>query len=199
VGERNGPAANERLTAAAAAVLFVLILLEGVTLVRIGSMMTLHVVIGLVLVPPVLVKLGSTGWRFVRYYTGHPDYLRKGPPKQLLRVLAPILVLTTVVLFASGIALVVIHRPFGWLYVVHRYDFLLWFAVLAVHVLAYMWQVPGVLRRDVSSRREYRTTSPSGRLLRLWLVFGSILTGVAIAAGPWPSIAAQEHTFFRPH
>ena len=199
VGERNGPAANERLTAAAAVVLFVLVFLEGVTLVRIGSMMTLHVVLGLVLVPPVLVKLGSTGWRFVRYYTGHADYVRKGPPKRLLRMLAPALVLTTVVLFGSGIALVAIHRPFGWLYVVHRYDFLLWFAVLAVHVLAYMWQVPGVLRRDVSSRPKYRSTSPRGRLLRLWLVCGSILTGVALAAVLWPSIAAQVHTFFRPH
>ncbi len=199
VGERNGPAANERLTAAAAAVLFVLLFAEGLTLVRIGSMVTLHVVLGLVLVPPVLVKMASTGWRFVRYYTGHPDYVRKGPPKALLRLLAPFLLLTTVVLFASGIALVVIHHPYGWLYVVHRYDFILWFAIMVVHVLAYMWRVPGVLRRDVSSRRLYRSTSPRGRLLRLWLTTGSILIGVALAAVLWPSIAAQVHTFFRVH
>ncbi len=197
-GEQDGAAANERLTAAAGAALFVLIFLEGLTLLRIGSMMTLHVVIGLILVPPVLVKLGSTGWRFLRYYSGHPVYLRKGPPATALRVMAPFLVLSTVVLFASGIALVVIHRPNGWLYVVHRYDFLLWFAVLAVHVLAYMWQVPGIVRRDLSRRRPYRLRSPGGRLLRLWLVSGSVVAGVLIAAMLWPSIAAQVHTFFRP-
>jgi membrane protein DedA with SNARE-associated domain len=199
VGERDGAAANERLTAGAAAVLFVLIFLEGLTLLRIGNMMTLHVVIGLILIPPVLLKLGSTGWRFFRYYSGSPAYVRKGPPTAMLRALAPFLVLTTVVLFGSGVALVVIHRPFGWLYVVHRYDFLLWFFILAVHVLAYMWQVPGILRRDLSSRRQYRRTSPRGRMLRLWLVAGSIVAGVALAAILWPGIAAQVHTFFRVH
>lgn len=199
VGERDAAAANERVTAATAVALFVLIFVEGITLLRIGSMMTLHVVVGLVLVPPVLVKLGSTGWRFVRYYTGHPDFVRKGPPGALLRVLAPFLVVSTVVLFASGIALVVIHNPNGWLDVLHRYDFLVWFAVLAVHVLAYMWQVPGVVRRDLSSRRRYRRTSPRGRLLRLWLVVSSIVAGVLLAAMLWPSISGQVHTFFRAH
>ncbi len=199
VGERNQAAANERVIAASAAALFVLIFVEGLTLLRIGSMMTMHVVVGVILVPPVLIKLGSTGWRFFRYYTGHPDFVRKGPPSPLLRVLAPVLVLSTVVLFASGIALVVIHDPNGWLYVVHRYDFLLWFFVLAVHVLAYMWQVPGVLRRDLSSRPVYRRTSPKGRLLRLWLVAGSVVAGVVLAALLWPSIAGQVHTFFRVH
>ncbi len=197
VGERDAAAANERLTAGAAAALFVLIFFEGITLLRIGSMMALHVIIGLILVPPVLVKLGSTSWRFVRYYRGHPDFVRKGPPRTLLRVLAPFLILTTVVLFGSGIALVVIHRPFGWLYVVHRYDFLAWFAILTIHVLSYMWQVPGILRRDLSSERPYRQASPRGRGLRLWLVSGSVMAGVALAALLWPSIAAQVHTFFR--
>lgn len=199
VGERNAAAANERVTAAAAVVLFVLIFFEGITLVNIGSMMTMHVVVGLILVPPVIVKLASTGWRFVRYYTGHPDFVRKGPPMALLRFLAPFLVVSTLVLFASGIALVVVHHPYGWLKVVHRYDFLLWFGVLAVHVLAYMWQVPGVVRRDVSARRHYRRTSPRGRLVRVWLVVGSIVAGVLFAATLWPSVSAQTHTFYRTH
>jgi membrane protein DedA with SNARE-associated domain len=198
VGERNQAGANERVTAAAAAALFVLIFVEGITLLNIGGLMTMHVVVGLILVPPLLIKLGSTSWRFYRYYTGHPDFVRKGPPKTLLRVLAPLLVLTTVVLFASGIALVAIHDPNGWLYVVHRYDFLLWFFILAVHVLAYMWQVPGVLRRDLSARRSYRRASPKGRLVRLWLVGGSVVAGILLAALLWPSIAGQVHTFFRP-
>ena len=199
VGERTGVGANERLTAAAAAVLFVLLLVEGLTLLRIGSMMAMHVIIGLVLVPPILVKLGSTGWRFLRYYSGHPDYVRKGPPSRFLRLLAPFLVVTTVVLFASGIALVVVHNPYGWLDVVHRYDFLAWFFILAVHVLAYMWQVPGIVRRDVSAQRRYRRTSPRGRLLRVWLVVASVMAGAALAVLLWPSISGHVHTFFRPH
>lgn len=199
VGERNGAAANERLTAAAAALLFVLIFFEGLTLLRIGSLVTPHVVIGLILVPPVLVKLGSTSWRFIRYYTGRSDYVRMGPPRALLRLLAPFLIVTTVVLFASGIALVVIHRPFGWLLVVHRYGFVLWFVILTVHVLTYAWQVPGIVRRDLSPQLRYRHTSPKGRLLRLFLVSGSLVAGVALAVIVWPSVSTQVHTFFRAH
>jgi len=79
VAANTGASANERLTAGAAAVLFVLLALEGATLPRIGSFIALHVIIGLVLVPPVLVKLGSTSWRFMRYYTGRADYVAKVP------------------------------------------------------------------------------------------------------------------------
>jgi hypothetical protein len=34
------------------------------------------VFIGMVLVPPVLLKVDSTGWRFARYYRGAPAYRR---------------------------------------------------------------------------------------------------------------------------
>ena len=54
-----------------------------------------------------LLKIGSTGWRFVRYYRGSPAYRRKGPPPVLLRLLGPAVVILTVVLLASGVALVV--------------------------------------------------------------------------------------------
>ncbi len=195
VGERTGAAANERLTAIAGAALFVLIFLEGVTLLKIHSLLAAHVIIGLVLIPPVLVKLASTSWRFLRYYTGHPDYVRKGPPRPLLRVLAPFLVVTTVVLFGSGIGLVVMEHPYGWLYVVHRFDFVAWFVILAVHVLTYLWQVPGVVRRDVSRQDRYRRTSPWGRALRLWLVGASVVAGVALTVLVWPSISHDVHHF----
>jgi membrane protein DedA with SNARE-associated domain len=197
VAPNTGASANERLTAGAAAVLFILLALEGATLPRIGSFMALHVIIGLMLVPPVLVKLGSTGWRFVRYYTGRADYVAKGPPQRLLRVLAPFLVVTTVVLFASGIWLVVVHNPPGWLYVVHRYDFLPWFGIMVVHVLTYMWRVPGVLRGDLSRSRDAERPRVRGRWLRLWLLSGSTVAGVVLAVATWPAIAANVHTFFR--
>jgi len=192
-----GVAANERLTAGAAAVLFVLLAAEGATLPRIGSFVTLHVIIGLILIPPVLVKLGSTSWRFMRYYTARPGYLEKGPPEKLLRVLAPFLVATTVVLFGSGIWLVVVHDPPGWLYVVHRYDFVLWFAIMVVHVLAYVWRVPGLLRQDLDRTHGAGGRRVRGRWIRLWLLSGSIVAGAVLAVVVWPSISAHVHTFFR--
>ena len=57
----------------------------------------------MVLIPPVALKLGSTGYRFARYYLGSPVYRAKGPPLLPLRLLAPVLVLTTLLVFATGV------------------------------------------------------------------------------------------------
>ena len=71
--------------------------------------MSLHVFVGFVLIPPIVLKLASTGWRFARYYTGTSAYVVQGPPLLAMRVLAPFLVAATVVLFASGVAMGVLH------------------------------------------------------------------------------------------
>ena len=76
-----GVESNARLTAMTAAVLLVLLGAEGITLLRLHSLLWLHVLIGTALVPPVLLKMGSTFYRFVRYYRGSPAYRRKGPAR----------------------------------------------------------------------------------------------------------------------
>ena len=69
-GKSGGVDGNARLTAATAVVLLVLLAALGVTILSIGQLVWWHVLLGMLLIPPVLLKLGSTGWRFVRYYTG---------------------------------------------------------------------------------------------------------------------------------
>jgi hypothetical protein len=134
-----GPEGNARLTGTVAAILLLLLAAEGVTVLSIHSLLTPHVFIGMLLVPPVAVKMGSTGYRFVRYYTGAPEYRRKGPPPALLRVLGPIIVLLTILLFASGIGLLFVgaglRRDF---LVVHKASFVLWFGAMIVHVLGHL-------------------------------------------------------------
>src|SRR5438067_2101767 len=76
-----GTEGNERLTATAGVLLLVLFAVEGATLLSIRSFLTLHIFIGMVLIPPVLLKLAATGYRFARYYTGHVPYHTKGPPR----------------------------------------------------------------------------------------------------------------------
>jgi hypothetical protein len=55
-----GVAANARLTASNAAVLLVLLAIEGVTVLRVRALLAPHVFIGVVLIPPVLLKVAST-------------------------------------------------------------------------------------------------------------------------------------------
>jgi hypothetical protein len=90
------PEGNERLTAMTGAVLLVLFAVEVFTTLMMGSLLDLHFFLGMVLVGPVCLKIGSTVWRFIRYYTGSQPYVRKGPPRPLQRVLGPVLILTSV-------------------------------------------------------------------------------------------------------
>ena len=52
------------------ALLLVGFAVEGVTILELPRLLFLHFLIGLLLIGPVLLKIGSTGYRFVRYYTG---------------------------------------------------------------------------------------------------------------------------------
>jgi hypothetical protein len=110
----DGVKANARLTASNAAVLLVLLAAEGVTILRVRQLVSPHVFIGMLLIPPVLVKIGSTGYRFARYCRGVPAYRRKGPPPVLLRLLGPVVVILTVLLLASGVALLLASPARGW-------------------------------------------------------------------------------------
>ena len=145
----DGVEANARLTGSFGALLLVLLAVEGLTIPLIHRLLTPHVVIGMVLVPPVLAKLGSTGYRFARYYGGNAAYVKKGPPAALLRLLGPILVVLTLALFGSGIA--VLFSSGQWrsnLQFLHKASFVLWFGAMTIHVLAHLGDTAKLASRD---------------------------------------------------
>ena len=76
---------NERLTATNGVVLFVLLLIEGVTILFLRPLLPVHIFVGMLLIPPVALKLATTGYRMLRYYTGHTAYVDRGPPHILMR------------------------------------------------------------------------------------------------------------------
>jgi hypothetical protein len=189
---RDSVAGNARLTGGAAAMLLVLLAIEGATIPLIGSLPGPHIFIGMLLIPPVLLKLGSTGYRFARYYSGNPSYLRKGPPAPLMRLLAPGVVLTTLALFGTGVALLVEGPHNGSLTFLHRASFIAWFALMAVHVLGHMLHIPPLALPDWR-RSGGREAALAGSGLRVTLLATSMLAGLALAlatislAGPWLS------------
>ena len=188
-----GVQGNARLTAANAAVLLVLLAAEGVTILRVRQLISLHVFIGMVLIPPVLVKVGSTTWRFARYYRGAPAYRRKGPPPALLRLLGPVVVILTLVVLASGVALLLASRSWLPLLIkVHKASFILWFAATTIHVLGHLGEVVRLAPRDWL-RRTRREVSGAG--LRQWLIAASLAAGALLGflllsrVGPWLAAA----------
>lgn len=160
-----GTDGNERLTVMTGVVLIVLTAAIGVTIVWIGQLMWLHLFLGLALIGPVTLKLASTGYRFVRYYSHDPAYRRKGPPIPVLRVLAPLVVLLTVVLLVTGVALLFAGRDSEPLGEVHKISFFVWITFTAIHVLGHLPEILPVLSRSADSRRQVmalRIARPSG-------------------------------------
>jgi hypothetical protein len=192
---RDSAAGNARLTGGAAVALLVLLAAEGLTIPFIGQLVGLHVFIGMLLIPPVLLKLGSTGYRFVRYYRGSASYRHKGPPSLPMRVLAPGVVLTTVVLFATGVALTLAGpEDGGSLKLLHKASFIAWFALMTVHVLGHILEVPSLAMPDWR-RSGGHEAALAGSGLRLTLLGASLVAGLALAlatisiADPWLSAA----------
>ncbi|MGH3261055.1 MAG: hypothetical protein ACRDNS_03565, partial [Trebonia sp.] len=100
-----GTDGNERLTVLTGLLLIVLLGVLGATIIRIGQLLWLHLFLGLVLLGPLALKLASTGYRFVRYYTSDRAYRVKGPPAPGLRMLAPLVVGFTLAVFVTGVVL----------------------------------------------------------------------------------------------
>ena len=95
---------NARLTGALGALIFVFLFLEGLTLLGVERLMWLHAGLGMLLVALVVAKIASTGYRFARYYTGRREYVEKGPPPFFLRVLGPVVTVTTVAVLVISAA-----------------------------------------------------------------------------------------------
>jgi len=193
----DGVEANARLTASGAAVLLIVLAVEGVTILRIRELISPHVFLGMLLIPPVLVKMASTGYRFARYYLGAPAYRRKGAPPILLRLLGPVVVILTVVLLASGVALLLASPAWSQqLLFVHKASFVLWFLAMTVHVLGHLAEVARLAPRDWL-RRARRDVRGAGS--RQWLIAGSLVAGVLLGlamlsrVGPWLATAHGGH------
>ncbi len=183
-------ASNSRITAGLGVVIFVLLAVEGLTILRVQQYLNLHVFIGMVLLPPVALKIASTGWRFFKYYTGDPAYTRKGPPPIILRLLGPFEVFLTFLVLASGIALVTFpssQRQTALF--VHKASFVLWFGATTIHVLGHLKETVETAPQDLMRRTRSRVRGGPARLLLLGL---TIVAGAAIGLATW-GMAAGMH------
>ncbi len=188
-----GTAGNERLTALTGTALIVLLAVIGVTILRVHTLLWVHLFVGLVLLGPVALKMGSTGYRFVRYYTGDETYRRKGPPPALLRGLAPFVIVTTVVVFASGVALLFAGPGArATLLPLHKVSFIAWLAVTAIHVLGHLREIPAALRAD-HGRAARWSTDVTGRAGRSVALAGALVAGLVVAVLLIPEFSPWMH------
>jgi hypothetical protein len=184
-GGTNG---NEQLTATAGVLLLIILPVLGVTIIRIGQLIWLHLFVGLLLIGPVALKMATTGYRFVKYYIGNPIYRHKGPPEIVLRLLAPVLVTMTVVVFVTGILLLFegpSHR--GLLLLAHKASFIIWLGATGLHVLGHLPRLGKSLRvARASSDQPGISPGAAGRNLA---VVGGLVGGLVLALALIPDFA----------
>ena len=100
------------------------------------------------------------------------------------------MVLTTLALFGTGVALLVAGPPSNTLIFAHKLSFIAWVALMTLHVLGHLLEVPALALPDWrhSGSREARLAGAGVRTMTLGL---AILAGTALAlltysaAAPW--------------
>ena len=189
-----GVEGNARITGAVGAAIFGLLIVEGITILRIGDLLTMHVFVGMLLVAFAAVKIGSTGYRVVRYYAGDAAYTAKGPPHVVLRLLGPVVVITTVAVLGTGIAAVLAGRHTEWLVQAHKASFIVWFGAMTVHVLGHIVETPALAVADLRRQPGARRSGAAARLaLFAATVACAVLLGVVGVGWAHHWQAAQPH------
>ena len=174
-GQSGGVDGNERLTAATAVVLVVLLAALGITIL-------VHRAAHLV----------------ARAARDAPDPTRPPQARQYRLALRPLLrpargttcaagrrswgcdcwrrssIVSTLAVFATGVALLVIGPAGGVLVGLHKASFVVWLVVTAMHVLAHLRRIPGLVAADWRRRpASARSASVPGTAWRRLLLAGS--------------------------
>jgi hypothetical protein len=201
-----GPAGNAGLTAWTGLLLLVLFTAELLTLIDIRQLISWHVVIGTLLIPPALLKTGTTGWRIIGYYTRRRPYRDAGPPPMLLRILGPLVVIGTLAVLGTGLLLILLgpdtsRRTFLDLLgqridavTLHQVAFVVWAVVTGLHTLARL--IPA-LRLTVVPNPAGEPVPGRGRriaaLTATVTVAALTATLVLSAAGAWRTQPERQH------
>jgi len=182
-----GPAGNARLTSWTGLILLGLLAVEGVTILSVHRLIAWHIVVGALLVPPVLLKTATTGWRILRYYTRDAGYVDAGPPPLLLRLMGPLVILSTLAVLGTGLVAILPGVADRWPVIpLHKLSFIGWFAVMAVHVLARV--VPALRTVSGSAGRAVPGAAARGITIVVALGAGAVFSGIVLAASTaWTS------------
>ena len=207
-----GVAGNRRLTAATGVVLHTLLWIQIASAVLFALMAwnivlppgplhalvrPVHFFVGFMLMPLVAIKLGSTGYRFLRYYTRNERYKIAGPPTRLERALAPVLVASILVVFVSGVEMWGFFNQFGIAWIpVHVIAAITFLVALTMHIVFHVREahdeaaaeVAGIVPDDTGvAEGDWN----AGRVTRRVVIGAGLLGGVALAVSTsqFPSAA----------
>ncbi len=165
----------------------VLLPLPYVTALSLDLLWRVHFFSSLLLVPLLLVKLGGTGWRAARYYLRDCEYRADGPPHPMARLSAPVLVASTVVLFISGVVMMLDGNRFAPWSTIHNGAAIVFTGALGLHLLAHLGDAPVEAGADVRPGLTAGAGGVPGAGRRVAITVAAFVIGLALAAVAMPS------------
>lgn len=160
-------ALNERLSAVNGGLLFVLLIGIAATVLLIQVLLPAHFLVGIALVPPLVLKLGTTGYRFMKYYLSDADFRIAGAPPAFMRfVVAPSLVVSTFVVMGTGLELWAFGDHFGtWWVNAHTASAVVFMVAAFLHLLNHSRRSATALAAEMVVRPTAGTITPRSVLL----------------------------------
>ena len=192
----HNPEGNSRLTAMLGDLILPLFVVAFITALQAKSgLLTVHVAVGLVLGGLVGVKLASVTYRMAAYYRGVAVYRKRGRPANYLRLLGGSLGVLCVMLFGSGVVLLMgpsslhssalaVHKATGYLTVV----------AIVLHLIAHLRSALAIGTGDL--RR--RALSVPGARARWSLLASTLAIGAVIAVLLTSHASTYAHRYY-PH
>jgi hypothetical protein len=184
-------ASNLILTSHAGFVILLLLLLLYFTGLEFSPLRGVHFALGFALIPILLVKLGSTGWRAVNYYFDRDPYRTAGPPWLLPRIMAVPLTAAAVLATISGVVLWAAGTDQGAWARVHIYSVISLAVIVVVHLAIYTRKA---FRASTRSLEEPKTTRQER--IMVWALLVALVAGsLAVGFEPtWNPSASPSST-----
>lgn len=154
-----------------------------------------HFAIGFALIPLLVVKLCSTGWRALRYYFGRGAYRAAGPPWLLPRLIAVPLAVAAVLATISGVVLWAEGTDHGIWAKVHKASVIALAVLALVHLAVYLRKAARASAGSLTTTAVNRPEKVIVWALLAALAAGSIATGLE---PDWHPGATTTHTTEQP-
>jgi hypothetical protein len=167
-------ASNLILTSHAGLVILFFLVLLYFTGLEFSPLRGVHFGLGFALIPILLVKLGSTGWRAVNYYFDRDPYRTAGPPWLLPRIMALPLTAAAILATVSGVVLWATGTDHGTWARIHIYAVVSLAVVVVVHLAIYTRKA---FRASTRSLEEPKTTRQER--IMVWALLVALVAGSA--------------------
>ncbi len=167
-------AGNLILTSHAGLVILFFLVLLYFTGLEFTPLRGVHFGLGFALIPILLVKLGSTGWRAVNYYFDRDPYRAAGPPWLLPRIMALPLTACAIAATISGVVLWAEGTDHGTWATVHIYSVISLAVVVVVHLVIYTRKA---FRASTRSLEQTKTTKQER--VMVWALLVALVVGSA--------------------